>query len=147
MTRARRDNNARGSRNYGKLSGVTITTNPSGVTIYKGKVDYTSGYSLPYATTSGLKMTTGILETTDGASGGTLARQALGLSAIYNVFASASSKGAIADVTGIAVVCHPEGTKSFGANCTQVTFVTFKLNRSGVTYNSKVSIHYFAIGT
>ena len=44
MARKRRNNNARGSRNWGAESGVTITTSPSGVTIYKNKVETTDGY-------------------------------------------------------------------------------------------------------
>jgi len=143
MARSIRDTNSRGSRNWGYLSGATITTHPSGVTISKNNIDLTSGYVLPYATADSLVMTTGVLSNT----GGSIARQSLGLSAIHNVIASASSKGAYSTVTGIAVMVTPEGGKSFGSGCTSVTFTPYKLNRAGVTMNSVCSIHYFAVGT
>jgi len=143
MARPKRDNNSRSSRTWGKISGVTITTIPSGVTITKNNIDLTAGYVLPYATADDMIMTSGILAN----SGGSIARQTLGLSAIYNVIASASSKSAYSSVTGLAVMVTPEGGKSFGSGCTQVTFTPYKLNRAGVTHPGSCSIHYFAIGT
>jgi len=44
MARSRRSNSARGSRFWGKISGTTIFTNPSGVTISKNLVQDNNGY-------------------------------------------------------------------------------------------------------
>ena len=141
MARPRRNTNSRLTHDSGEFSAVTVTAAAVGN-------NTSTGYMLPYATANGLMMTGGVLN----CSGGSLARQTLGLSAIYNVIHSASSRctfatGLTGDVTGCATICSPEGGKSFGASCTQVTFVAYKLNRSGVTYSGAVSINYFAIGT
>lgn len=156
MSRSRKNAYARIRKLFGAISGTTFQTNPSGTTIYKSTIkastvqtdalnnSTSSGYALPYGTATGLKMTSGILAIGSGAS---LARQSLGLSAIYNVLHNVSIKGAISAVTGAAVMCTPEGTKSFGSACTRVTFTAFKLNMAGVTFTAGCSVNYVAIGT
>jgi len=137
-----RDNTSRSSRISGKYSGVTFVTRPSGVTIYNDEIDMTNGYVVPFATANGMKMTAGFLN----CSGGSISHQSLGLSAIYYVNAHTVHKP-VNNVTGACVVVSPEGTKSFGASCTQASFTPFKLNRAGVTYTAAVSISYIAMGT
>jgi len=143
MARARRDNNARGSRNWGKISGVTIQTNPSGVTIYNSTVQGDQGYTVWFQSDA-KKMTSGVLN----CSGGSIDRQSCGLTTIDSVICSGSSKSAagFTDVTGFSIACYPMHGKPFGT-ATQVCFIPYKLNRSGVTFSGAVSIHYIAIGT
>lgn len=154
MPRSRNANAALATRLQGKRSGVTFMTNPSGVTIYKNTVQCSnlynslgSGYLLVSGTSpsslEGMKLTTGNL----ACAGTSLARQSLGLSAIYNVVANCVIKGAVSAVTGAVVVCSPEGEASFGSGCTQVTFVPYQITVAGAAFPSAVTISYMAIGT
>lgn len=152
MPRATRNNNARESRNWGKISGVTVyTQNPSGTTMYKGVLSTSQvttttlsssyGYT-PWYGTDAKTMVMGVLDCT----GTSLDRQSLGLTTIDFCVASATSKRSAVTPVIVTVDAPFAGMKP-GTGVTEVCFHVWSGGINGAVSPSPVSIQYFAIGT
>ena len=140
MPRTRRDNNSRKSKSWGKISGVTIETNPSGVTIYNSTIKTDNGYLISHDTDSE-KSVAGILS----CGGTSLARQTLGLTTINHVVASPMMNRAAVSPCVIAIV-KPSGA-AWASGVTSVDFYTYQTKNVPTAYGAGVSISYWAIGT
>lgn len=139
MARSVRNTNSRRSRNSGYMSGATITTHPSGVTISKQElVKTTNGYLIQHDTANEMiKM--GIL-----ACGGTsLARQNFGLTTIHHVVAVPSFNRSAVSACSIAVV-KPD-TSAWASGVTHVDLYVFATPQGGA-FGTAVSIQYMAVG-
>ena len=143
MPRPIRNNSSRPSRNWGKVSGVTFTTHPSGVTITSatsGSVQTDSGYAI-YHSSDRQMITSGILNYT----GSSLTAQTLGLTTIKSVVVSSVSARAGSTVL-IPIITSWGGA---GADWSPSGVSEVNLNvydPVGTLYASPCSIAYIAIG-
>ena len=165
MARSRRSASGRPSRNWGLISGVTIATNPSGVTISKNIIDMSrgqisgatvstkpSGVTIHNATvqstlgymlghdTNAEKSVAGILS----CAGTSLARQTLGLTLINHVMAIPCFNRAA--VSACAIVVVKPSTSAWASGVTHVDFYAFATPQGGA-FGTAVSIAYWAVGT
>lgn len=158
MTILRDSSNARSSHYFENLSGVTLQTNPSGVTIYKStilssilKTDNLAnaggiGYSLPYLNEGALKLATGVVQS-PAASGVTkIEASYFGLTAIKFCTAKAIAlNGGTGSTLSWTRVTTSKGSLIPTAGVSRVFFRTFA--NSGAALKKDVSIAYFAVGT
>lgn len=157
MPRSRSRSTDRGNRFNGYISGVTFQTNPSGVTIYKGTVEFTTftqdnltnsggaGYILPYLTASGLLMKTGAIANPEATGVTKVEASYFGMTAVK--FCSANvgvtnlqSQAASAQV----VVTTSKGSIFPAAGVSRVYFRAYQ--GTGIALKRPASVQYFAIG-
>lgn len=139
MSRAKRASNARGSKNWGIMSGVTIATIPSGTTIYKNNIQTTSGYIPTYINgVANLKIATGYLNVNSAATNQTFA----GITTIKHVQATPVFLNSA--VTGIEVSVSYNVNPNYSSGATVCHIKTYSYK--GAAYGSAVSIAYTVIG-
>lgn len=142
MPRAKRDTNSRKSRNWGAVSGVSLLTIPSGVTIDKSNyMETVAGYATFYGV-AGKTFTAGITV----CAGTSVDRANLGLSTIDYVTAQPCFNAD--SVTGCAIsITKPSGS-AWSSGVTHVCFYTYQTGSAtpGTAFGTNVSIQYFAIG-
>ncbi len=138
MARRIRDDNARTSRNWGKVSAVTIVTHPSAVTITSatsGSVQNDSGYAI-WHNTDNQMVTAGILNYT----GSSLTAQALGLTTIKSVVVSGVSARAGATI----IIPIVSAIIDWTSGVSEVSLNVYDIK--GVLYGSPCSVAYVAVG-
>ena len=143
MPRPKRASNARGSRNSGKMSGVTYLSIPSGVTITKeNKVETTDGYMLQHDTANEMQKC-GHLDFA-GASK-VLTPADLCLTTLKHLMLMPISSGSTSP-SGASVIptIHTAKPGSDLSDATQV--VVYCYTGNGGSIDSGVSLAYLAIG-
>ncbi|MBW8001755.1 MAG: hypothetical protein FVQ80_06995 [Planctomycetes bacterium] len=139
MARPIRNDYARPSRNWGKVSAVTIVTHPSAVTItsaVSGSVQNDSGYAMWHPTDNQM-ITSGILSY----AGSSITAAALGLTTIKSVVVSGvSGRGGSTIVIPI-VTAETDWT----SGVTSISLNVYDIK--GTLYGSPASVAYVAVGT
>lgn len=156
MPRATRDTNSRGSRNWGKMSGVSILTHPSGVSINQNTIDMGSGVSLNATslihtsqgypiyepTLNNINIKSGTTQT--GGTSRYMSATMLGLNTVTNFICQVLSGTSGANIRAGASVFTM--TAFDHAANTGVTVFMFK-QTSGASQTTGVSLAYIAVGT
>ena len=157
MPRARENASARGSRYAGVVSGTTFVTTPSGVTIYKGQVDFTTwtvdglvntggtGYTLPYLSGTGLLMATGVIANPITTGVTKVEASFFGMTAVNFCWATVGVTNLQSQVATAQV--HVTTAKESIFTSAGVSRVYFRAyTGTGEALKRPASIQYFAIG-